>query len=518
MALQKRPASGVREALRPSLGVLDLTLIGVGASVGSGIFVIVGAAVQPTGPAVCISFAFAAVSSIFSALGYAELAARIPESGSVYLYAYVAFGEFVALLFGLNVMVDYHFGAALGVLSCGSYLRDTLLGYFGHDASVPDARILAVLLVALLTATLCVGVEEGMKKINGLLVSVKVTIVVIIIAAGLSRMHGDNLAPFAPFGMWPVLSTSTTCCFAYIGFGTVANAAEECVNPRRDLPIGIIVSLAICSALYIAFALVLCGIVPFRNIDPEAPVADAFGPKYANIPWVLQLVDWGAIIGLYTTLLSGLYSQARMYLAMSRDGLITRSLSIISPRFGTPLRSQVLCGLIAAVLAICFPVKNLVRFLNIGVLLSYTVVCAGVLVLRAEKPGSTAGCCTVLTVATVAAGALVEVVGRAPGGPVPQVLCAIFILVGLAACYPLCRQRYTVPETFACPLCPVLPVLGVAINGYLLAQCHWEAWARLAGTTVFIILIYVVRVLRAVRSGGNGAAPCDENDNLAADS
>jgi len=205
-----------------------------------------------------------------------------------------------------------------------------------------------------------------MKKVNGVLVIVKVLIVVVIIAVGSLKMHTENLSPFFPYGFGPVAYTSTTCCFAYIGFGTVANAAEECVDPRRDLPIAITASLAICSALYIAFALVLCGIVPFRNIDPAAPVVDAFGPKYANVPWVAVLVDWGAIIGLYTTLLSGLYSQARMYLAMSRDGLICKALSVVSPRFGTPVRSQLLCGLISVVLAVCFPVNKLVRFLNIG--------------------------------------------------------------------------------------------------------------------------------------------------------
>mmetsp|Transcript_81183 Transcript_81183/g.262404 ORF Transcript_81183/g.262404 Transcript_81183/m.262404 type:complete len:334 (+) Transcript_81183:928-1929(+) len=327
-------------------------------------------------------------------------------------------------------------------------------------------------------------------------------------------MHTENLSPFLPYGFGPVASTSTTCCFAYIGFGTVANAAEECVNPRRDLPIAITASLAICSALYIAFALVLCGIVPFRNIDPAAPVVDAFGPKYANVPWVAVLVDWGAIIGLYTTLLSGLYSQARMYLAMSRDGLICKALSVVSPRFGTPVRSQLLCGLISVVLAVCFPVNKLVRFLNIGVLLSYTVVCAGVLVLRAENPTLTAVSSSVLTVASVLAAVVVELlsdISHTAASPVMMVvLCVLLFAICFVSCTALVCQKYRSPETFACPLCPAVPLFGIIINGYLLAQCHWEAWVRLAGTTLFILAIYVVRVRRALRQTSSTASHCEQ--------
>mmetsp|Transcript_91998 Transcript_91998/g.192349 ORF Transcript_91998/g.192349 Transcript_91998/m.192349 type:complete len:592 (+) Transcript_91998:129-1904(+) len=499
MMMRKRPmrADGAREALRPTLGALDLTLIGVGSSVGSGIFVIVGSAVKPTGPAVCLSFLGAAISSIFSALCYAELAARIPESGSVYLYAYVAFGEFIALLFGLNVLVDYHFGAAMSVLSCGTYLEKTLLGYFGASSPVPSAKVLAASLTAILTLTLCLGVEEGMKKVNGALVTAKVVIVLIIIVVGSTKMEVENLEPFFPYGVSPVLSTSTMCCFAYIGFGTVANAAEECIRPRRDLPIAIVGSLGICALLYVAFALVLCGLVPFLEMDKDAPVTDAFGPKYANIPWVNALVDWGAIIGLYTTLLSGLYSQARMYLAMSRDGLITRHLGRISTRFGTPVISQVTCGLLAALLAIFLDVESLSMYLTIGVLLSYTIVCAGVLVLRAEKPQTTVVCSTGLTVASVGMAVALSVPWTFDhGGVVQAVVVSVLGIAVLASSGPLLCQKYSTPTSFACPLTPLLPMIGILLNGFLLAQCHWQAWVRLAGTTVLVMLVYFIRVGR----------------------
>ncbi|CAJ1346355.1 unnamed protein product [Effrenium voratum] len=254
LALRKRAVQLPPDAvLRRKLTALDLTLIGVGASVGSGIFVITGIAAQPTGPAVCISFLLAAISSIFSALCYAELAARIPVSGSVYLYAFVAFGEFIALLFGLNVLMDYHVGAALSVSSCGAYLQKSLALMIAQE-HLPSVQVLTLLLVLLLTCILSVGVENGLKRVNGLLVFGKVIIVILIIIAGCTKVQPSNLSPMFPHGVGPVLSMSATCSFSFIGFGTVTNAAEECVDPQRALPIGITVSLLICRLVHNVFA------------------------------------------------------------------------------------------------------------------------------------------------------------------------------------------------------------------------------------------------------------------------
>eukprot|EP00435_Cladocopium_sp_Y103_P031274 s1758_g7.t2 len=415
LALRKRPVDerSQTQALQRRLTALDLTLIGVGASVGAGIFVITGVAAQPTGPAVCFSFLLAGISSIFSALCYAELSARIPVSGSVYLYAFVAFGEFVALLIGLNVLVDYHVGAALNIASCAIYLQKTLLLMFPH-IWLPSTQVISLLLVLLLTCILSFGVESGLKRVNGLLVFGKVGIVLLVIIVGCTKVEAANLSPVFPHGVGPVLSMSAICSFSFIGFGTITNAAEECINPHRDLPIAITVSLLICALLYIAFSIVLVGIIPYYEIQQAAPAEDAFGPHYANIPWALMMVNWGAVIGLFTTLITGLYSQARIYLAMARDDLFfhlfgpwaalgrgdcgaggamyhlngtQRDLprpEHVSPTFGTPIYAQWLCSLIAALLA-CVQVEELSNFLSIGVLLSYTVVCAGVLVLRADQ-------------------------------------------------------------------------------------------------------------------------------------
>ncbi|CAK0806784.1 unnamed protein product [Prorocentrum cordatum] len=474
--------------------------MGVGGSVGAGIFVIFGTAVQPTGPAVSVSFFLASFASVFSALCYAELAARIPISGSVYIYAYAAFGELLALLVGVNFMVDNHFSAALSIMSCANYLRGTVASEFS-PGYFPSCLVLSLLFAVLLTGVLSVGVESGLKKANALLVFGKLTIVLIIIGMGSTKMHPENLLPFAPYGVMPVISTTSTCTYAFIGFGTVASAAEECVNPRRDLPIGIIVSLLICACLYVAFAIVLCGIVPFREISVEAPVVDAFGPKYANIPAVDALVDWGSVLGLLTTVLVGMYSQARVYLAMARDGLICSFFKRVSPSFGTPMRAQVLCGVLAAALLCCVPVKRIVRFLNIGTLSSYSVVCAGVLALRAERPGAAARASgMVLAVSTLA-----SAVSSHAGPLFGTALLALVLLSWL----PLLWQRYTVPLTFACPLCPLLPLLGITINGYMLSQCPWEAWLRLAVVTAVVCGLYVPHALRAVDSNDNSPAPED---------
>ncbi|CAE6925688.1 CAT9 [Symbiodinium natans] len=440
----------------------------------------------------------AAVSCIFSALCYAELAARIPVSGSVYLYAYVAFGEFFAVLFGLNVLVDYHVGAAISVASCASYLRKTLLMMF-PSVWLPSTQVFSLALVCMLTGILSVGVENGLKRVNGLLVFSKVIIVLMIIGIGSTKVHAENLSPFFPCGFGPVASMSATCSFSFIGFGTVTNAAEECKNPQRDLPIGITASLLICALLYIIFSLVLVGIIPYTEIDEAAPVEAAFSPQYANIPWVCMLVNWGAVIGLFTTLVTGMYSQARMYLAMARDGLFFSPFGQVSS-FGTPFNAQMLCGILAAVLATCLPVQGLVLFLNIGVLFSYTIVCAGVLVLRADHPARAARWAALLTCAAILASTSSTFILQSWWA----VSTTLIFALAVALCWiPFFRYNYARPETFACPGCPVLPLLGLTINGYMLSQCHWQAWLRLLGTTVLILGGYAFRLWRVLKAQGD---------------
>lgn len=501
LALRKRPVDerSSTTALQRRLTALDLTLIGVGASVGAGIFVITGVVAQPTGPAVCFSFLLAGISSIFSALCYAELSARIPVSGSVYLYAFVAFGEFVALLIGLNVLVDYHVGAALNIASCALYLQKTLLLMFPH-IELPSTQVISILLVLLLTCILSFGVESGLKRVNGLLVFGKVGIVLLVIIVGCTKVDAANLSPVFPHGVGPVLSMSAICSFSFIGFGTITNAAEECIDPHRDLPIAITVSLLICALLYIAFSIVLVGIIPYYEIQEAAPAEDAFGPHYANIPWALMMVNWGAVMGLFTTLITGLYSQARIYLAMARDDLFFHLFEHVSPTFGTPIYAQWLCSLIAALLA-CVQVKELSNFLSIGVLLSYTVVCAGVLVLRTEAEVPAAGWSAVVTLAAIAASLCSSYISSE--NYLAIIGTCVFGVIALLCWCPFFLFKYSRPSTFACPGCPTIPLLGLTINGYLLSQCHWQAWLRLALTSLIILGAYAIRVRHAMKTAGS---------------
>jgi len=522
LALRRRPLNQRSEQadLRKRLTAVDMTYLGVGATVGSAIYSIAGVAAKPTGPAVCLSFFVAACSSIFPALCYAELATKISESGSVYLYAYTAFGELPAIVFALNLLVDFHFGAALGALSMAEYLHKTLQLELGRGIWLPQPAALCVPLLAILTGTLCVGVEYGLKRVNGMLVLLKLVILAAIILAGLTRLHMSNLRPFAPFGMAPVLSMSTTCTFAYIGFGVVANASEECVDPGRAVPFGIVASLVICALLYVTFSLVLCSIVPFRELNEDAPVSNAFGPRYANMPWVCIIVDWGAIVGLCTTLLAGMYSQARIYLALARDGMVPRWLSLVSPTFGTPVRLQIFCGLIATALAVSLPLRQLVNFLNIGSLSSYTVACSSVLTLRAVRPGRVAaGSILVAGTSLIAACTWPLLFHTAQGfGPWATVALLVFLAaVVVASWLPLWCENYSMPvqdtstgsASFTCPCCPLLPLLGITMNGYLMSQCHWEAWLRLLLTTVAVVLGYLLRVrhkmVQVTCSEGRGA-------------
>jgi len=504
VALKRRPVSieGQQVSLQRKLTAVDLTLLGIGACVGAGIFIIIGAAVQPTGPAVVISFLLAALGCTFSALCYAELAARLPVSGSVYLYAYTAFGELVAVLCTLNLLVDYHVGAALAAVSTAAYLRSSFAGV--ADSYLPPMELIAASVLATVTASLCFGIDKGLRRVNGVLVAAKIAILVIIIAAGSGEVKWDNLQPFAPFGLAPVAAMAAMCSYSYIGFDVVACAAEECQQPNRDIPLGIISTLFICALLYAGLSLVVCGVVPYHQLDIHVPLATAFGPQHAQMPWINRLVNVGAIVAFITALLGGCYSQARIYLSVSRDGLFFPFFNSISTATGTPIRAQVLCGTLATVLAVTLPLEKLVRFLNIGVLASYSVVCAGVLVLRSTRPADTAvkaGLVSVTSVVSSVVAAHFEhfcsmvIPSLAVERYTPHVTAATVAMVALSW-WPVLQGRYEVPSSFGCPLCPFVPLLGMTMNGYMLAQCHWEAWARFGVTTVMVVLIYAVKVQR----------------------
>ncbi|KAG8653721.1 hypothetical protein MANES_05G053300v8 [Manihot esculenta] len=375
-------AANPSDGLVRRLGLFDLILIGVGASVGAGIFVVTGTVARDAGPGVTISFILAGVSCIFNALCYAELASRFPAVvGGAYLYAYSAFNEITAFLVFGQLMLDYHIGAASIARSLASYVvtilelfplfRDHIPSWIGHGGQeflggTLSINILAPILLALLTVILCWGVGES-SMLNSLMTVTKVVIVIIVIFVGAFEVDVSNWSPFAPKGAKAILTGATVVFFAYVGFDAVANSAEEAKRPQRDLPLGIIGSLLICIVLYIGVCLVITGMVPYNLLGEDAPLAEAFKSK--GLKYVSVLISIGAVAGLTTTLLVGLYVQSRLYLGLGRDGLLPSIFAKVHPTHHTPIHSQVWVGIVASILGGLFNVHMLSHILSVGSLL-----------------------------------------------------------------------------------------------------------------------------------------------------
>ncbi|TYJ22885.1 hypothetical protein E1A91_A08G154400v1 [Gossypium mustelinum] len=377
------------------LGVFDLILLGVGASIGAGIFVVTGTVARDAGPGVTISFILAGASCVLNALCYAELASRFPAVvGGAYLYAYTAFNEITAFLVFMQLMLDYHIGAASIARSLASYvatifelipaLKGNIPPWVGHGGQeffggTLSINILAPILLAVLTVILCLGVGES-SAVNSFMTAAKVVIVIFVIIVGSFKVDVDNWSPFAPNGVKHIFTGATVVFFAYVGFDAVANSAEESKRPQRDLPIGILGSLLVCVILYVGVCLVLTGMVPYNLLGEDAPLSEAFTSK--GLKYVSILISIGAVAGLTTTLLVGLYVQSRLYLGLGRDGLLPSIFAKVHPIRHTPIHSQIWVGIIAAVLGGLFNVHILSHILSVGSLTGYSVVAACVVTLR----------------------------------------------------------------------------------------------------------------------------------------
>ncbi|XP_024032825.1 cationic amino acid transporter 9, chloroplastic isoform X2 [Morus notabilis] len=377
------------------LGMFDLILIGIGASIGAGIFVVTGTVARDAGPGVTISFILAGLSCVLNALCFAELASRFPAVvGGSYLYAYSSFNELTAFLVFTQIMLDYHIGAASIARSLASYVvtilelfpffKDNIPNWIGHGGEeffggVLSINILAPILLVLLTIILCWGVRES-SAVNSFMTALKVILVIVVILVGAFEVDTSNWSPFAPNGFKEILTGATVVFFAYVGFDAVANSAEESKRPQRDLPIGIIGSLLVCIALYIGVCLVITGMVPYNLLGEDAPLSEAFTSK--GLKYVSVLISIGAVAGLTTTLLVGLYVQSRLYLGLGRDGLLPSIFARVHPRRHTPINSQIWVGIVAGVLAGLFNVTVLSHILSVGSLTGYSVVAACVLSLR----------------------------------------------------------------------------------------------------------------------------------------
>jgi APA family basic amino acid/polyamine antiporter len=378
--------------LRRCLTAWDLTLMGIGAIIGAGIFVLTGiAAATQAGPAIVLSYVLAGLACAFSALSYAELASSIGGCGSAYGYAYAGLGEFIAWIIGWDLLLEY--GMACSTISIGwsGYVNNTLTAMGIH---LPKALLMdpfnggfinlpAALLIVGLAWLLSVGVHES-ARFNKIVVFIKLAAIAFFIAIAAFHVNPANWHPFFPFGWHGIVGGAALIFFAYIGFDAVSTAAEEAIEPRRALPIGIIVSLAVCTVLYVVVSGLLTGIAYYPTLNVSSPVAEALvrlGYRFAG-----AVVAIGAIAGLTTTTLVMYYGFTRIFLAMARDGLLPKAMSHINPKSRTPQRLIISIGVIMALVAGFTPINDVAQLVNIGTLAAFVVVCAGVIVMRYTQP------------------------------------------------------------------------------------------------------------------------------------
>ncbi|MFF2530211.1 amino acid permease [Brevibacillus sp. NPDC058079] len=381
-------------SLKKSLGAFDLTMLGIGAIMGTGIFVLTGvAAALHAGPALVLSFVISALACVFAALCYAEFASTVPVSGSAYTYSYAAFGEFVAWMIGWDLILEYGVACAAVASGWSGYAQGLLAGfniYLPHaltsafDASKGTIIDLpAVLIIVIITALLMKGTRES-ASLNTIMVLIKIAVVVLFLVVGVMYVKPENWSPFMPFGFAGVATGAATVFFAFIGFDAVSSAAEEVRNPQRDMPIGIISSLLVCTILYIAVSLTLTGIVPYKLLNVKNPVA--FALTYVNQNWVAGFISLGAIVGITTVLLVMMYGQARLFFAMSRDGLLPGLFSHVHPRTQVPQKSTLVVAALVATFGGLLPLSSLAQLTNIGTLFAFILVSIGLVVLRRTHP------------------------------------------------------------------------------------------------------------------------------------
>lgn len=380
--------------LSKSLGAFDLSMLGVGAIIGTGIFVLTGvAAAKYAGPALVLSFIIAGIACVFAALCYSEFASSVPAAGSAYTYSYAAFGELLAWILGWDLILEYGVAASAVAIGWSGYFQSLLKGLGVHLphalTSAYDAAngtyfdLPAALIILLISLLLTRGVKKT-AKFNSVMVFIKLVVIFLFIGVGVWYVKPANWTPFMPFGFDGVAAGASAIFFAYIGFDSVSTAAEEVRNPQRDLPIGIIASLAICTLLYIVVSLILTGIVPYGQLDVKNPVA--FALEFIGQDWVAGLLSLGAIAGITTVLLVMLYGQSRLFYAMSRDGLLPRILSKVNPKTQSPSINTWMIAAVITFVAGFYPLGKLAHLTSIGTLFAFSVVSLGVLVMRYTRP------------------------------------------------------------------------------------------------------------------------------------
>ncbi|PRH76449.1 amino acid permease [Streptomyces solincola] len=454
-------------ALRKSLSAWDLTVFGVGVIIGTGIFVLTGkVAKENAGPATALAFVAAGIVCALAALCYAEFASTVPVAGSAYTFSYASIGELPAWIIGWDLVLEFALGTAVVAVGWSGYVRSLLdnIGWNlpawmqGPDVAGGTFDLLAFLLILVITAVLVVGMKLS-ARITSVVVAIKVTVVMIVIIAGLFFIVGSNYSPFIPeavtpeggssgwdaplvqtifgyeptnFGVMGIFTAASVVFFAFIGFDVVATAAEETKLPQRDMPRGILGSLLICTVLYVAVSLVVTGMQNYQDLSVSAPLADAF--KSVGHPVYAGIISFGAAVGLTTVCLILFLGQTRVFFAMSRDGLLPRFFSKTHPKFQTPYRPTILLGVVIAVVAGFTSINELATLVNIGTLFAFVVVALGVIVLR--------------------------------------------------------RTRPDLHRAFRTPWVPVLPIVSVAASFWLMLNLPGETWFRFAVWMAIGVVVY----------------------------
>ncbi|MBU3099059.1 MULTISPECIES: amino acid permease [Clostridium] len=439
--LEQMLHSAEKSDLKKNLTSKDLAALGIGAVVGTGIFVSTGVGAHLAGPAVVLSFIVAAVISALCALTYSELATMFPVAGSTYAYSYVAFGELIAWIIGWDLMLEYLVSSA----AVASGWSGTFVGLLSSAGlNLPNAIIRtpsaggiidlpAVLITMFVTWILFIGIKES-AKLNNKIVLVKVGVIILFVILGVFHINVANYKPFAPFGWSGVMAGASIIFFAYIGFDAVSTAAEETINPKRDVPRGLAICLGVVIILYVAVALVITGMVPYKEIIENNAVPGALARFGIN--WGAALVGTGAVIGMISTLLVMLYGQIRVFMVMSRDGLLPKVFSKVHPIHKTPTLCTIITGSIAGIMAGFLPLDEIIKLCNIGTLFAFILVSIGVIVLRKTMPN--------------------------------------------------------IERKFRCPWVPVLPIISALSCVYLMSALPLVTWIRFIIWLLIGIVIYFV--------------------------
>jgi APA family basic amino acid/polyamine antiporter len=415
IAVSRKPGG-----LAKVLGPMDLIFMGIGAIVGTGIFVLTGTGAVTAGPAITLSFMVAAAACCFAALCYAEFASTVPVAGSIYTYTYATLGELAAWMIGWDLMLEYGLASSAVAVGWSGYFQSLLSGFgitlplvlTAAPGAIPGVSTLinlpALVIMLALTAMLGWGVRES-ARLNNVLVAIKIGVILLFIAVGIHHVKPANWHPFMPFGYHGMLSAAALVFFAFIGFDAVTNAAEEVKRPSRDLPIGIIGSLTVCALLYVVVSAIMTGIVPYpKFLGVDHPVSLAL--QYAGENWVAGFVDLGAILGMTTVILVMAFGQTRVIFAMSRDGLLPKRLSSVHPRLQTPFFTTWVVGIVFGLIAAFVPLNVLTELINIGTLAAFSLVSIAVVILRRTRPD-------------------LKRAFRCPGVPVIPALAVIFCFV-----------------------------------------------------------------------------------------